>query len=362
MKKRHKRTHSAWMRRTSRIYLNDINKGKNEKLLAFLNEYQRILNYCIVRFWSEGDNSADLACKSITDQIRSRFNITARLAQCAAKQAKETIRSQHEKELKRMPRIHRSVVNVDQRFITLEPSTGLFDYVMKLQSGLPKLTIPFNLSKHANKFLDDDWALSRSTRIGRNSNRIFLELIFEKECPPIRKTGDVIGIDLGLNCMLAASNGQMLGTELKSTIKRGGKRRKSWHHFIETETNRYLKQLNLDNVKLIALERLKNVKKSKRGTFPRYLNRLLSFWLYAKVGERLRQRCEILGVQISSKNPWKTSQRCPVCGNIDRRNRRGEKFKCTNCHHISNADYNAAQNLEALGLAGVYSLRSLTSC
>jgi len=45
--------------------------------------------------------------------------------------------------------------------------------------------------------------------------------------------------------MLVTSDGQIIGKELKDKIKRGGKRRKSWHHFIETETNRHLKNLIL---------------------------------------------------------------------------------------------------------------------
>ncbi|HIH96586.1 MAG TPA: hypothetical protein HA348_03785 [Thermoplasmata archaeon] len=44
---------------------------------------------------------------------------------------------------------------------------------------------------------------------------------------------------------------------------------------------------------------------------------------------------------------------------MDRRNRRGERFLCLRCGHETNADCNASRNLEALGLAGVYSLRSL---
>ena len=75
--------------------------------------------------------------------------------------------------------------------------------------------------------------------------------------------------------------------------------------------------------------------------------------------KRLAQICEEQGIRIDLKNPWKTSQRCSACGNIDRRNRKGEKFLCLRCGHEANADYNASKNLEALGLAGVYSLRSL---
>ena len=62
---------------------------------------------------------------------------------------------------------------------------------------------------------------------------------------------------------------------------------------------------------------------------------------------------------IKFVSPYKTSQRCHRCGKIDSRNRKGERFRCVSCGHEDDADHNAALNLEYLGLAGVYSLRSL---
>ena len=55
-----------------------------------------------------------------------------------------------------------------------------------------------------------------------------------------------------------------------------------------------------------------------------------------------------------------TGRSSPECGNIDRRNRRVERFLCLRCGYPeTNADYNASRNLEVLGLAGVYSPSSL---
>ena len=364
MIKRYKRTHSGWMRRASRIYLNNvINKGKTEKLKNFLTLYKNIVNYCIFCIWASHntDNNNLLGIK-FTKRIEERFGVTARLSQCGAKQANETVLSQNElsKGRRRMPRVKSAIANLDSRFVKIEPFDGHFDMCLKFGSGVPKLVIPFNWTKHTNKFRDDGWVLGQSIRLGYNKKKgLFVDLMFEKERPELREEGEVMGIDSGFNSMLVTSDNQFIGEGLKETIKRGGKRRKSWHHFIETEANRFLKQLNLDGVKLISLENLKHVKRGKRGKFSRIANRLLSFWLYAKVGERLKQICEERGIRINLKNPWKTSQRCAVCGNIDRRNRRGEKFLCLRCGYATNADYNASKNLEALGLAGVYSLRSL---
>ena len=361
MIKRHKRTNSGWMRRSSRIYLNDLNTAKRDTLHDFLTTYTQGVNYVIVRLWSFKEFSNELADKSFTAAVRTRFGVTARLAQCIAKQAKETVLSQREKPRKerRMPRFTHPVANLDSRFVVVESFEGSFDMCLKFGSGVPKVIVPFNWTKHTNKFRDNGWTLGKSIRLGYNENGLFVALMFEKAWPPKLNEGAVIGIDRGFRSMLYASDGQEIGTELRDAVRKAGKRRKSYHHYIETEVNRYLKQLNLTGVKAIVLENLKQVKRGKRGKFSREANRLLSFWHYAKVGKRLEQICEERAVSVLYKNPWKTSQRCPPCGNIDRRNRNGKRFVCRVCGHEDDADHVGAKNLEALGLAGVYSLRSL---
>lgn len=363
MIKKHKRTNSGWMRRSSRIYLNDLNISKAGFLRVFLQNYSNALNYSIVRLWSTGKITNELAVKSFTDSIRERFDVTARLAQCVSKQAKEVILSQRKRSRRerRMPRFHRPVANLDSRFVTIEEFHGSFDMCLKFSSGIPKMVVPFNWMKHTNKFRENGWILGKSVRLGHNENGLFIDLIFEKERPSKRTEGKVIGIDRGFRSMLYTSDGQDIGAELKDKIKVAGKRRKSYQHFITTEENRLLKQLNLTGVKTIVMENLKHVKRGKRGKFSRRANRLLSFWHYAKVGTRLEQICEEQEVSIQYKNPWKTSQRCPECGNIDRGNRNAKKFLCLVCGHADDADHIGAGNLEALGLAGVYSLRSLPS-
>ena len=89
------------------------------------------------------------------------------------------------------------------------------------------------------------------------------------------------------------------------------------------------------------------------------MNRLLSFWSTARAVEWLKCRSEELGIRIIFVSAYKTSQRCALCGKIDSKNRKGEKFECVRCGHEDCADHNASENLEYLGLAGIYSFRSL---
>jgi hypothetical protein len=156
MIKKHKRVHSGWMRRASRIYLNDLNISKVEILKDFLNQYQQATNYTIIRLWSENekDMSSTLLPKEVTGIISERFDITARLSQCVGKQAKEIVTSQKEKSKRkqRMPRMASHTANLDSRFVEIEEFDGHFDMCIKTSSGVPKMVIPFNWTKHANKF------------------------------------------------------------------------------------------------------------------------------------------------------------------------------------------------------------------
>lgn len=43
--------------------------------------------------------------------------------------------------------------------------------------------------------------------------------------------------------------------------------------------------------------------------------------------------------------PQHTSQECPKCHHVDASNRDGEKFVCTNCGHVDDADNNAGSNI-----------------
>jgi IS605 OrfB family transposase len=362
MIKAHKRRNSGSMRRASRLYLTQANLGKVMALRAFLLLYVNVVNYFIERFWSMMDFTAALAEKVVTSRAVNRFKITARLAQCAAKQAKEIVRSQKERKVKTMPLMRRKVATLDNRFVKIEEFKGeAFDLALSFASGLPKITIPINQTAHMNRFLGQGWHIGSTIRLGMDKRGVWIELIFEKEHPEPRTEGKVIGIDRGFKKAFVTSDGQEIGAELRDQIRRKDKRSKTSYHHIKTELFRHLKRLKLEGVKTIVLEDLRYIKHGKRGTFSRQVNRLLSFWSLTRAVNWLRCRCEELGVRIIFVSPYKTSQRCHSCGKIDSKNRKGERFRCVSCGHEDDADHNAAKNLECLGLAGVYSLRLLPS-
>jgi IS605 OrfB family transposase len=351
------------MRRTSRVFLNDLNAGKAETLRSFLHTCHAATQYFVDLFWQRGDFSADLADLQTIHRGRERFALTTRLAQALAKQAKETVRSQIEKDDRRKPQLRNWTVTLYYHFVTIQPFAGAhFDFAVQLiGSGAPRLTLPVHATRHLNRKLADGWRLSRTLRLGWRKGRSFVDFILEKERPAAKEAGRVVGMDSNYVNGLVFSDGQQLGQELVERIRAFPKRKKNTHEEIRSRIGQTIKQLDWSNIRVLCIEDLKHVKRGKRGTFSRTHNRRLSHWLYAYVADVLARHCEERGIRLERKHPAYTSQYCHVCNRWDRRNRSGDRFKCVHCGYTAQADFNSAHNLELLGLAGVYGLRSLQS-
>ena len=67
---------------------------------------------------------------------------------------------------------------------------------------------------------------------------------------------------------------------------------------------------------------------------------------------QLSYKLDWQGGKLVLVNPQYTSQRCYLCGNIHKENRKTQsRFECQSCGHIDNADNNAALNILAAGHA-----------
>jgi len=76
-------------------------------------------------------------------------------------------------------------------------------------------------------------------------------------------------------------------------------------------------------------------------------SRLSKLLHLSKVKDLLKRQAEKHGIRVHITPSHYTSQTCPKCGFISKDNRKTqESFKCANCGYESNADSNAAYNLE----------------
>src|SRR5215510_13124766 len=191
--------------------------------------------------------------------------------------------------------MRREVATIDNSFVKIEEFKGeAFDLGLSFGSGMPKITIPINQTAYMNRFWGHGWQTSSTIRLGMNKRGLWIELIFERKRPELRTEGKVIGIDRGFKKAFVTSDGQEIGVELRDQIRGKGRRSKTAYHHIKTELFRHLKRLKLEGVKTIVLEDLRYIKHGRRGTFSRYVNRLLSFWSLTRAVDWLKCRCEEL--------------------------------------------------------------------
>jgi hypothetical protein len=107
------------MTRAYRVFLNEVNQGKQEILKDFVFECRDITQNFVDLFWQRQDFTGKLTDLPTVHKAVKRFGITTRLSQALAKQAKEVVRSQHKKLVKRKPNLRKHVVTLYYHFVTI---------------------------------------------------------------------------------------------------------------------------------------------------------------------------------------------------------------------------------------------------
>ncbi len=118
---------------------------------------------------------------------------------------------------------------------------------------------------------------------------------------------------------------------------------RSYHHQLEAVISKTVREYisNIDKTTLTVLELLdiREFNKSKKA------NGMLSMFARGSLQQTLMAKLNWYGYDFLEVDPAYTSQLCPICSNVDRKNRDGKVFHCTCCGHKADADYNAACNI-----------------
>ena len=266
--------------------------------------------------------------------------------------------------------------------------------LLELMSLQPGKRIPLRLKGKSK--IRGTLQLIRDTA-GTYSLRVYVP----QQCEEKRKTGTVIGIDLGYTEMMATSEQELLGTDLgkyfsaiadkrgknsegrnrmhalfRSLLKKTGKdnlakaerirrhnlgRKKQRARYIrdigviKTVVNRELNRLftrKTNPVKAIVVE---DLSARMKAHFGKKWNRRLSGWMRGYLQERIRYKAKKYGIEVNEVNPAHSSRECPQCHCTDKKNRQGDFFKCSFCGHHGHADLVAALNI--LGRLGDKEIR-----
>jgi IS605 OrfB family transposase len=362
--------------RSTKVSLNKANKIKLQKLLEVQSEYSKVVIEFIDILWiNKEERMPSLLPKNITENVKTW--LSARMIQCAGKQASAIVRGTIQKQKQRLfiynklvsegktkeankllklinynscskPTVNKVIpMELDERFIkiTLNNNTT-FDGWLTISSigNKIKLKVPFKKTKHFNKLAVGK--LMPGIRINQN----YATFMFSFEHKEQNQKNNVIGIDVGIKNTISCSDGQQTGCDIHGhsldTIQRKlAKKKKGSKAFLRVQNHRKnyinwsINQLNLKNVDIVKCEKIKNLRSKQK------VSRYMSSWTYADIFDKLQRKCEEQNVSIVRVSPTYTSQRCFACGWVCKKNRKGKSFKCTKCEYAFDADLNAAKNI-----------------
>ena len=367
------------MIRSSALTLKFATSKKLNTLDLVFDEYARVVNLYI-----DVINQTKELPKFTNFKVETW--LSARLQQCAGKQATEIVKSTRKKDreirLKKYKRVYKyflnkqrqkefiskkfselrlnykikprydgKTINLDNRFWSLNTSLNSFDYWVKLSSIGNKigLLLPLKNHKHNKQFID--WKRVGSCRLLRNNGKFKIELIYEKATPVIHKPNKILAIDAGINCLMSCSDGRQIGLELKKLLNELNQKQqksKSYQRKL-TQIHNYVRwcvnQLDWGNLSDLVIENLKYIQIDTKKRVNKATCKLLSKWNLGLWRKAIEQKCEANCVYLHYVEPKYTSQTCPRCGNVDKGNRDGVLFRCTSCGYEANADLNASINI-----------------
>lgn len=360
--------------RSTKTTLKFSNTGKKENIYSFIDEYRNVVYQFVNILWD-----LDKIPKFVDNRFDTKIEtwLSARIIQCAGKQASGIVRGCRRKQEKRLyiinkflsegqtrkakklkriyeetkvskPNINTIEPELDSRFVKIDlDNLTTFDGWLTLTSlgDKLKLVIPFKKTKHFNKLLSKG-KIKLGVRLSKSS------LTFMFDIPKKSKVtkGNTLGIDIGQTTLLSCSDNQVSkkdihNHDLASITNKISRKKKGSKSFQRTVSHRKnyinwsINQLNLSEVKQVNIENIKNLR------FGRKSSRALSHWTYTDIFEKLESYCEEQGVLVVKINPTYTSQRCSVCGWTRKSNRKGKSFKCGNCGFTADSDLNASRNI-----------------
>lgn len=194
---------------------------------------------------------------------------------------------------------------------------------------------------------------------------------YEVNAEPLAPKQDAIGIDVGLEHFATLSNGEEIanprffkrgekalakGQRKLAKLKKGTRERQKQgkavakiHERISNQRKDFCHKESkkiIDQYQYICVEDL-NIKKMVEGT---YLAKSITD---ASWNQFLTYKAAEAGRKLGLVNPAYTSQDCSRCGYREEKKLSQREHCCSQCGYRATRDFNAAQNILALGLDGL---------
>lgn len=327
--------------------------------------YTQAFNTVCAVGWADKDfNGVSLHHKTyrkVSELLPSQLKISSRM------KATEALKSVRKKPEAACPVSKRSSVRYDARSYNV-----MFDKnIVSLLTTEGRKKFGIKVPEYFKKYLA--WRRTTADLFIRG-NKVFLHIVFEKEVESPKLTGEVTGIDRGINKIAVTSENRFYsGKEckcithkyrrLRSKLQACGTRSAKRHlKELSRKENRYRADVNHCVSKsiisetapgtVLVLEDLSSVRHNRK--LNKKMRTLLYNWSFFQLQEFLTYKAQEKGVAVEYVDARFTSQKCSVCGHVSRSNRTSQaQFRCRKCGLTLNADLNASRNIRQNYLAAI---------
>ena len=290
--------------------------------------------------------------------LRERFDLPAQLAVAANKYACASVKTALKKKRSRQPKFCGTSIHYDKRSSTIDLKKGVASLLTK--NGRIKLT--FSIPTYFQKYAE--WGVKESNLVKCRDGKFRLMISVEKPTIKSSKQGKIIGVDRGINNIIATSDGWLFDSSdifsikqkyvrLRSCLQSKGTRSAQRHLCkMRSREKRFMRDVNhvisrrlIDSAGkdgVIVLENLKGIREARHR---KKQNWLFSNWAFYQLEKFLSYKGEEFGVAIEFVQAKDTSKTCSICGNLARGQRQGSTFVCKGCGAVLHADLNASVNI-----------------
>lgn len=232
----------------------------------------------------------------------------------------------------------------------------------------------------------------RSCTVKRSGGYWYISMLvtIPQELPqekPLSEVKSVVGIDVGINKLVALSDGSFIEnirvTTNSKTSRRLAMRQRAaarkhkgsqnqnkayarigrMHHKLALRRDGYNWQaaskivktadaIGRENLNIKAMVRRAKPQHDGKGGYKRNgacyksgLNKVILDCGWGGLFSKIAWLALKAGKPVIAVNSKHSSQECPKCGHVDKRNRSGEKFVCTNCGYTQHADTKASRTI-----------------
>jgi putative transposase len=379
--------------------------AKRQKLDLFFAEYARVVNAFIELYWNS-DKLPGKANSEVYVQVDSWMMGKAR--KCAANQAIRILKSVAKKDRQKtyqaykrvyskakernrdvfgivssrwsewskgkafrhrikMPVFNGNTVDLNSDLVRIQDAnkSSEFDLWVRLGSifgNRESLILPTKHHERSRHFEKTGWTQRKSVCLRRDvSGRYYADVFWEKDDPKPSQQGQAVGVDIGINKLLTTSDGEELGTELRSKLDKLNRRKQNSRNWNQTRKEikdyiGYVTNIFSWDTDVVVMENILNITQQTRGRIGKETRKLLGHWNIDLLYRRMADKAEQHRVFLAFVEPAYSSQTCNSCGAIDKKSRNGEVFKCTSCGHADDADVNGAKNILQRFLDGKFTV------